>query len=155
MRATGEIFQVMEIMNNPESSSLVVAAGQTVVRMYHALDRSDYPGVSRCFTPDGIWERSGNALHGQQQILASLNQRSATLFTRHYVTNFVVLKQSGSVAKAAFSLIVYRSDKGAPPTLPVDRPVPAMLADVECELACDERGNWLITRLDPRITFAA
>jgi hypothetical protein len=145
----------MEAMNNPENLSLVSAAGQTVIRMYHALDRSDYAGVSRCFMPDGIWERAGNALRGQQQILASLSQRSATLFTRHYVTNFIVLEHSGAVARAAFSLTVYRSDKGAPPTLPVAPAVPAMLADVECELACTEGGDWLIQRLDPRITFSA
>ncbi|MGY2492703.1 nuclear transport factor 2 family protein [Cupriavidus sp. CP313] len=145
----------METMNNPESLSFVIAAEQTVMRMYHALDRSDYSGATSCFMPDGIWERGGNALHGQQQILASLSQRSATLFTRHYVTNFLVLEHSGSVAKAAFALTVYRSDKGAPPTLPVDRAVPAMLADVECELACSDRGNWLIRRLEPRITFSA
>lgn len=133
----------------------VIAAEQTVVRMYHALDRNDYPGVSICFTPDGIWERGSSALHGQQEILASLGQRSATLFTRHYVTNFLVLEHSGSAAKAAFGLTVYRSDKGTPPTLPVDRAVAAMLADVECELLCDDRGDWLIGRLDPRVTFSA
>jgi len=142
-------------MSNAESLSLVIAAGQTVIRMYHALDRGDYPGVSRCFTADGIWERGSHALRGQQQILASLSQRSATLFTRHYVTNFVLLEQSGSVAKAAFALAVYRSDKGAPPTLPVDQPVAAMLADVECELACSDDGDWHISRLDPRITFSS
>ena len=133
----------------------VIAAEQTVMRMYYALDRNDYSGVSRCFMPDGIWERGSNALHGQQEILASLSQRSATLFTRHYVTNFLVLEHSGSAAKAAFGLTVYRSDKGTPPTLPVDRAIAAMLADVECELLCDDRGNWLIRRLDPRITFSA
>lgn len=145
----------METMNSPESLSVVVTAEQTVIRMYHALDRSDYPSASRCFTPDGIWERGGSALNGQQQILASLSQRSKTLFTRHYVTNFLVLEHSGSVTKAEFCLAVYRSDKGAPPTLPVDRAVAAMLADVECELAFSDRGDWLIRRLDPRITFAA
>lgn len=142
-------------MNNPANLSLVIASGQTVMRMYHALDRSDYAGVSRCFMPDGIWERTGNALHGQQEILASLNQRSATLFTRHYVSNFLVLEHSGALAKAAFSLTVYRSDKGAPPTFPVAPAVPAMLADVECELARTDGGDWLIQRLDPSITFAA
>ncbi|CAB3803665.1 hypothetical protein LMG28688_05815 [Paraburkholderia caffeinitolerans] len=145
----------METMNSPERWSLVIAAGQTVIRMYHALDRSDYSRASRCFTPDGIWERGGNALHGQQQILASLNQRSATLFTRHCVTNFLLVEHSGSVAKAEFGLTVYRSDKGAPPMLPADRAVAAMLADVECELACNDGGDWLIRRLDPRITFAS
>jgi len=145
----------MEPMNIPEKLSLVIAAGQTVIRMYRALDRSDYEGVSRCFMPDGIWERTGNALQGQQQILASLNQRSATLFTRHYVTNFVVLEHGGPTAKAEFSLTVYRSDKGAPPTLPMGPALPAMLADVECELACTGSGDWLIKRLDPRITFSA
>ncbi len=75
-------------MNNAESLHHVIATEQAVTRMYYALDRGDYPGAARCFLPDGIWERSGNALHGQEQILASLNQRTATLFTRHYVTNF-------------------------------------------------------------------
>ena len=142
-------------MNNPESLPLVIAAEQTVTRMYYALDRSDYSGASGCFTPDGIWERGGSALHGQQQILASLNKRPATLFTRHYITNFIVLEHGESVVKAAFALTVYRSDKGVPPTLPVDRPVAAMLADVECELACTDSGDWLIKRLNPRITFSA
>ncbi|UIF84565.1 nuclear transport factor 2 family protein [Cupriavidus necator] len=148
-------FKVMETMNDTESLSLVIAAGQTVMRMYHALDRSDYSGASKYFTPDGVWERAGNALHGQQQILASLNQRSATLFTRHYVTNFVVFEHSGPMAKAAFSLSVYRSDKNAPPTLPVGPAIPAMLADAECELVCNDGGDWLINRLAPVITFAA
>ena len=142
-------------MNNTERLFLVIATDQTVRRMYYALDRSDYSGASSCFMPDGIWERGGNALHGQQQILASLNQRPATLFTRHYVTNFLVLEHSGSIVKAAFSLIVYRADKGHPPTLPLPLSTPAMLADAECELECNDRGDWLIKRLDPRITFSA
>ncbi|MGH8789926.1 MAG: nuclear transport factor 2 family protein [Cupriavidus necator] len=142
-------------MNNPETLSLVIGGEQTVIRMYHALDRQDYPGASECFMPDGIWDHGGHALLGQEQILASLSKRSATLFTRHYVSNFVVLEHGGSVAKVAFGLTVYRSDTGAAPTLPLDKVVPALLADVECELACSDRGDWLINRLAPRITFAA
>lgn len=142
-------------MNNVERLHQVMAAEQTVTRLYYALDRSDYPGASRCFVPDGIWERSGSALHGHEQILASLNKRPATLLTRHYVSNFLVLEQSGSSAKVAFNLAVYRSDKGEAPALPVAGTVPAMLAEVECELTCSEQGDWLIQRLDPLITFTA
>ncbi|MFX1676486.1 nuclear transport factor 2 family protein [Paraburkholderia sp. A2WS-5] len=142
-------------MNNPERFYQVYAAEQTVMRMYHALDRNDYSRAARCFTLDGSWERGDIALRGQQQIFVSLNQRSATLLTRHYVTNFFVMEHSGPVAKASFGLTVYRSDKGAPPTLPVGGAGPAMLADVECELACSDDGNWLIKRLQACITFTA
>jgi hypothetical protein len=145
----------MEIMNNPESLSLGIAAEKTVARLYYALDHGDYSGASRCFTPDGIWERNGGALDGQEQILAALGKRPASLFTRHYVSNFLVLEHDGSVARAVFALTVYRSDKGEPPTLPVNGTAPAMLADVECELTCNDRGDWLITRLAPQVTFAA
>ncbi|WP_019449987.1 nuclear transport factor 2 family protein [Cupriavidus sp. BIS7] len=143
----------MEAMN--QSLSIVIAAEQAVTRLYYALDRSDYPGVANCFTPDGIWERPGSPYRGQQEILASLSKRPTTLFTRHYITNFAVLEHGGSVVKATFALTVYRSDKGTPPTLPVGQPVAAMLADVECELACSDSGDWRISHLDPRITFAA
>lgn len=142
-------------MNNPERLYPAYAAEQTVMRMYHALDRGDYSAAAGCFMPDGSWERGDIALQGQQQILASLNQRSATLFTRHYVSNFVVLELGGPLAKVAFALTVYRSDTGVPPTLPVAGAVPAMLADVACELACSDDGNWLIKRLQPCITFSA
>ncbi|SOY77942.1 conserved hypothetical protein [Cupriavidus taiwanensis] len=142
-------------MNQKESLHHVIATEQIVMRMYQALDRNDYTGASRCFLRDGSWKRGDISLDGQQAILSSLKQRSATLFTRHYVGNFVVLEHSGKIAKAAFCLTVYRSDKGTPPTLPVAEAVPAMLADVECELACSDGGNWLIKRLEAWITFSA
>jgi len=142
-------------MNQLDSLSVVIAAGQTVTRMYHALDRHDPAGAARCFTPDGIWARGGNDLHGPQQIVDALGKRPATLLTRHYVTNFLVLEHVGAAAKAVFGLTVFRSDTGAPPKLPVSPAVPAMLADVECELARTDDGDWLIRRLDPVITFAA
>jgi len=142
-------------MSRPENLSQFIACQQTVVRLYYALDRSDYTAASMCFTPNGSWERGGVPLRGQQQILDSLRGRPATLFARHYVSNFVILEHRETTAKAAFSLTVYRSDKGEPPTLPVAGTTPAMLADVVCELACNDSGDCLIQQLGVQVTFAA
>jgi hypothetical protein len=140
-------------MSRPENLPQFVACQQTVLRLYHTLDHSDYTAASTCFTPDGCWERGGVPLNGQQQILESLRKRPATLFTRHYVSNFLVLEHRGTTAKAAFSLTVYRLDKGEPATLPVAGTMPAMLADVICELTCNDSGDWLIQQLGVQITF--
>lgn len=140
---------------NPERLSQLTACQEPVVRLYHTLDRCDYTDASRCFMPDGIWDRGSYSLRGNQEILDTLNKRPATLFTRHYVSNFVILEYQGDTAKAACSLTVYRSDKGEPPKLPLTETTPAMLADVDADLTRSASGEWLIQRLEATLTFAA
>ena len=72
----------------PTSSTPIPAFPmQVVLRFYRAIDDRDYAGLVSLFAPDGVWLRQGTELRGEDEIMAALNQRSATLRVVHIITN--------------------------------------------------------------------
>ncbi|WP_233884622.1 nuclear transport factor 2 family protein [Paraburkholderia flagellata] len=141
-------------MNSSEKYSNVTACHQSVLLFYYGLDRGDYALAMEQVTPDCFWERGGVPLRGPQQIEESVRKKSATLVTRHVVSNFAVLKQDADSVTAVYCLVLHLYDNGSPPSLPVPGSAPFLLVDVTCELTRGRDNAWRIRQLDVQHTFS-
>src|SRR3546814_3944536 len=66
----------------------------------YCLDSRDYGSLVSLFTPDGVWERHGDRLHGRERILEVMRGRPANQFTRHVITNFHFVEVTETRARA-------------------------------------------------------
>jgi hypothetical protein len=125
----------------------ILSCEQAVLRLYHALDQGDYGAVLAQFAAEGTWKRGNVLLKGHQQILASLEKRSATQVIRHVASNFLWSARDGGGVMAAFHLTVYHFDAGVPAALPVAIARPFLFGDATCQLACGDDGCWRIRHM--------
>jgi hypothetical protein len=59
------------------------ACSRLFIEFASCLDRRDYAGVLRLFTPDATFERTDVVMRGTDEISAFLDQRPAHAVTRH------------------------------------------------------------------------
>ncbi len=119
-------------------------AQQLLSRLYGALDERDYATVADCFAQDGVWHRLGKSLQGPQDILATLQQRSATLVTHHLYGNCLFDIVDEARMKVRYLLTVFQVDPGprADPTAPLHATSPRVgFCDAELVL---EDGQWRV-----------
>ncbi len=71
-----------------------LAAEQACIALSHRfaryVDERRFEDFAGLFTPDGVFDRRGEALAGRAAILASMAGRPATLLVRHHVTTVSV-----------------------------------------------------------------
>ena len=116
---------------------------QLLLRFYDCFDRFDYDGMARLFTSDGIWHRTGKALHARGGMVAELSTRSTTQTMRHVVTNLIVRAQDDGHAEGSCYLTAYRHDDGQAKSGPPSITSPYLLLIVTARFARVQEG-WRI-----------
>lgn len=125
-------------------------AAQVLSRLYCALDERDYDGVARCFHPEGQWHRQGTILHGRDDIVRALRQRSPTLVVHHLYSNCLFESIGQARLKVRYLLTVFQVDPGqaaAGATLFATSP---QVGFCDAELVVEADGQWLLARMAAR-----
>lgn len=142
-------------MDETRAAALTLACQQAVLRLYAALDASDYAAVTAAIAPEGVWHRQGRALRGPTEVRAALAERPAGRVTAHLVNLVLDLADERS-ATARYMSLVYRYDAGpgAPPGGPAPLGGPLSIAAYADRLRCDEGGGaWLVVERHSRRVF--
>ena len=116
---------------------------QTILAMFDHLDERRYDELLSLMTPQAVWHRQGKRLQGHAQILAALNERSATQRIRHLVTN--LLQRSAGDDSASFShyMTALRFDDGQAHDGPVTVRQPYRMSLVTTQLV-RTGGVWRV-----------
>lgn len=103
-------------------------------------------------TPDAAWHRQGKTLRGHPEILAALEERSATQRIRHVVTNAFLDEADGEEMLLVAYMTAYRFDDGKPSSGPVLIDGPFRLSLVRTRFA-RSAGEWRIVELSLTAEF--
>ncbi len=87
---------------------------QLCTRFYHHLDRREYDRVAALMAETGVWMRQGAPLTGPAEVTAALRQRSASLTSRHLLSNVAVDILDARSARVAYELSIYLRDGDGP-----------------------------------------
>jgi hypothetical protein len=94
---------------------------------YH-LDHRNYRELAELFAADGVWVRHGVRLEGRAAIIAALEERPASQFTRHLTLgHHFTHVDSARAASVAYNLSIYSMEAAVLPATYV--PEQAMLLD--------------------------
>ena len=116
-----------------------------------AVDTRRYDAFAALFTPDGVFERAGQASRGQAEILAFLQARPADRFTRHVCTNFRLDMTGPETASGSCYALVFQA--AAPQDAPLPLPAPApMLVEYHDDYALTP-GGWKFRHRRTTIVF--
>lgn len=126
-----------------------------IARFWNSIDDRDFDTMIAQFAPGGVWIRRGVELAAPDEVLRSMTvERSATLVTRHVVSN-LDLRLAGDDAIDATSVVtVYRHDGGTLPDGPAPLAPPAAVIVVDDRLVRTAEG-WGIARKSSRFIFTA
>jgi len=93
----------------------------------HYIDHGQYDELVALFTPDGVFDRIGQALNGREEIADAFRNRHAFL-TRHSVTNLLFTRVEADEAEAKMYVanFVGQTANGELP-VPYALPQPAIL----------------------------
>ena len=144
-------------MDETRVAALTLACQQAVLRLYAALDASDYAAVAAAIAPEGVWHRQGRALRGPAEVRAALAERPAGRVTAHLVQNLVVDLADERNATARYMSLVYRHDAeaGAPQDGPAPLGAPLSVAAYADRLRREEGGAWLVVERRSRRVFGS
>jgi ketosteroid isomerase-like protein len=133
-------------MNFDELTSKVECE-QLLARLCLALDRGDNAQAADFFTEDAVLIMPNGEAVGPA-VRKVLEGRSATVFTRHILTNTVISQTSAEAADAQAYLTVYRVSGKADDVLPRRLPAtPQTLGDWKIQLRKAATG-WKISRYE-------
>ncbi len=124
---------------------------QALLRMFRCLDRGHIDALLNEFAPDGSWLRHGHLLQGHGGIRTAMEERSATLFVRHVVTNLIFDSLDDTQASATAQMVAYRFDNGAPVTPPARITAPFLLMSLTIRFI--RAGAWRLSALEMRRDF--
>lgn len=84
---------------------------QAVIGFFNCLDGGKFDQMVSRFSPDGRWIRAtGAVLEGHRAVLNAMNERPATVQSRHLVSNFEFEFLDGQTARSQCCVTVYRID---------------------------------------------
>ncbi len=127
-----------------------VECQRLAIASYSLMDQGRYEETVALFSEDAVWVRGGKPFQGRGSILAALNQRPATMVSRHLVTNVLVELTGADEAKATACFVPLRG------TLREDGSVQMPAIESVGDLAFTfrrEREGWKITHLQPQTVF--
>ena len=120
-----------------------------IYNFWRALDNGEYNRVALLLTADCVWHRD-TILQGREAILEALQQRPASMLTRHQVTNLTIAGDDASTAEflvTTFGTMVSGTQAGPP-----DCGTPAVIVDVAMRFECVEDQN-LICEIRNHLVF--
>ena len=127
------------------------ACQQTLTGFFNGLDERRFDDMLAHFAPDGVWTRQGTDLNGHAGIRAVLVERSATVVTRHLISNMEVRVAGDSADGSAVVTIYHHDDKTG--ALPAKLEPPRSILLFKPAFA-KRGGAWMITRLRSERLFA-
>lgn len=84
---------------------------QAVISFFNCLDDRKFDQMVSRFSPDARWIRAtGAILEGRTAVLNAMNERPATVQSRHLVSNFEFEFLDGQTARSRCCVTVYRID---------------------------------------------
>jgi hypothetical protein len=121
-------------------------------KLFGCLDERRYDDLLELFADDARWYRKGTWRNGRDEILASLNQRSATQRIAHVITNsYVVAHDPESITLASY-MTTFQVDQGCVLNGPVTTNGPASLFKTQTVLVL-KNGGWRIARQAGEVLF--
>jgi hypothetical protein len=125
---------------------------KSLMQFFNGLDDRRFDDMLARLAPDGVWVRQGVELKGRAGVSAVLVERSATVVSRHIVTN-VAIQVTGDTASGEAVVTVYHHDDktGA---LPAKLDAARSILGFKISFRLHPDG-WLIERLGSTRLFAA
>jgi hypothetical protein len=120
--------------------------------LFGCLDERRYDDLLELFADDAQWRRKGTWCKGRDQILASLNQRSATQRIAHVITNSYVVAQHAESITLASYMTTFQVDQGCELKGPATINGPASLFRTQTVLVL-KNGGWRISRQASEVLF--
>lgn len=126
-------------------------AGALVSRLFHCLDRREYPEAAELFATDGFWLRAGEKLVGPSAVAAALRRRPESLATCHLVSNLVADVDPGTGIRAFYYITVFEdpsAEAGKPALL---GPPSAIFRS--SDTLVESAGRWRFASRVPQLIF--
>ena len=110
-------------------------------------DHGPHNAIAQFFTEDGEFDRDGTVLRGRTALLDLYAKRSASLLTRHLVSNVMVSPFSNVQATCHAYATIYRlrTADGSSPVPPVTCEGPESIAEYQDQMIKTDDG-WKISR---------
>ena len=80
-----------------------------MVRYYSAVDRRNFEGVGRCFTPDAVVDFDGPIANGTEEILAYISQIGRWPISTHFMGNHLVEMKGDSAKVETYAVATLRT----------------------------------------------
>ncbi|WP_374632169.1 nuclear transport factor 2 family protein [Ferrovibrio sp.] len=127
------------------------ACQQALTGFFNGLDDRRFDDMLAHFASDGVWTRQGTPLNGHADIRAVLAERSATVVTRHLISN-AEMRVIGDTAEGSAVVTIYHHDDktGA---LPAKLEPPRSILLFKASFA-RRNDHWVIIRLRSERLFA-
>lgn len=125
---------------------------RTLIQAFsYYLDQRDYEALAALFAPGGVWIRHGVRQEAPQQLIAALQQRPSTQFTRHLTTSTHFLEVSESNARAVSYNLSYFTLKPLPKLPMRYEPDNVLLLDFNDTFIKTPEGWRFLERVSPEI----
>jgi len=137
-------------MNNDTAAEWLCQKALT--QFFNGLDDRRFEAMLANLAPEGIWLRQGVELKGRAGVSAVLAERSATVVTRHILSNTVIQVTGESAVGETVAIIYHHDDKTG--KLPAKLEAPRAILCFKASFRHFPEG-WLIERLASSRLFAA
>lgn len=125
---------------------------KSLVQFFNGLDDRRFDEMLSKLAPDGVWVRQGVELKGRAGVSTVLAERSATVVSRHIVTNATFEVSGDTAAGEALVTVYHHDDKTG--SLPARLDAPRAILGFKTALRLYPEG-WLIERLSSTRLFVA
>lgn len=127
------------------------ACQQALTGFFNGLDERRFDDMLAHFASDGVWTRQGTPLNGHAGIRAVLAERSATVVTRHLISN-AEMRATGDTVEGSAVVTIYHHDDNTG-KLPAKLEPPRAILLFKAVFVRRE-GRWLIAQLRSERLFA-
>lgn len=139
-------------MTAPTQMPCVCVIGQSIFRLFRALDEHDDESALRLFADSAVWQRPGGERVGAIAIARELKSRPRERRIVHLVTNLIVGSR-GSYAEVTFSALAFADNSPRPGEASL-MSLPLAIDAYQASLSPVSEG-WLVGRLASTRLFSS